>query len=162
MNKIHIRKAGPLDAENIAVLLNEIIAEGGTTAMVRPVPATDIQKWMTQSNAVWHLAENDAGNILGFQWIEPHPDLPEDATDIASFVKVGQTGLGIGTALFEATVKAARGMGYRKIDAIIRADNSGGLAYYQSRGFETIRLLPDSELEDGTRVDKIWKRFNLI
>ena len=161
MIQIHIRKAGPLDAANIAVLLNEIIAKGGTTAMVRPVLNKEIRKWMTQSNAVWHLAENDAGTVLGFQWIEPHPDLPDDATDIASFVKLGQTGLGIGTALFEATVKAARSLGYRKIDAIIRADNLGGLAYYQSRGFETIRLVADTELEDGTRVDKIWKRFNL-
>ncbi len=161
MSQIHIRKAGSMDAVNIAALLNEIIAKGGTTAMVRPVLTKDIQKWMTQSKSVWHLAENGAGAILGFQWIEPHPDLPEDATDIASFVKLGQTGLGIGTALFEATARAAREMGYRKIDAIIRADNSGGLAYYQSRGFETIRILADTKLEDGTCVDKIWKRFYL-
>ena len=150
-----------MDAANISALLAEIIAKGGTTAIVQPVSGEDIKDWMTTANAVWHVAENDRGTLLGFQWIEPHPDLPEDATDIASFVRIGQTGLGIGSALFEATKTAARKLGYRKIDAIIRADNAGGLAYYQSRGFETIRHLADTELEDGTRIDKIWKRFEL-
>ena len=161
MSKIHIRKAGPIDATNISALLNDIIAKGGTTALVRPVSAQDIQNWMNLENAVWQVAEDERGNLLGFQWIEPHPDLPKDATDIASFVKIGQTGLGIGSALFEATKKAARNMGYQRIDAIIRADNSGGLAYYQSRGFETIRNLDDCKLDDGTPVAKVWKRFNL-
>lgn len=145
----------------MAALLNQIIAKGGTTAIVRPVSNHDILDWMSNSNAVWHLAEDESGNLKGFQWIEPHPDLPPDATDIASFVKLGETGLGIGSDLFEATKAAARAMGYTKIDAIIRADNEGGLAYYQSRGFETLRLLPDIKLDDGTKVDKIWKCYDL-
>jgi len=161
MTPIHIRRAGPPDAANIAALLNDIIAKGGATALVRPVSHQDIQNWMATTNAVWHVAEDSNGGLLGFQWVEPHPDLPNDATDIASFVKIGQNGLGVGTALFEATKSAARDMGYRKIDAVIRADNSGGLAYYQSRGFETIRHIADARLEDGTCVDKIWKRFEL-
>ncbi len=158
---IHIRRAGGNDAKNISSLLNEIIAVGGTTAMVNPVSADEIQTWMACDNAVWHLAENDDGAIQGFQWIEPHPDLPKGALDITSYVKVGQTGLGIGSALFEATKKAARNMGYHMIDAIIRADNSGGLAYYQSRGFETIGHIRNAELDDGTHIDKVWKRFQL-
>jgi len=161
MTQIHIRRTGPLDTANIAALLNEIIDKGGTTAMVSPVSDKDVQTWMATANAVWLLAEDSDGGLLGFQWIEPHPDLPKDATDIASFVKIGQTGLGVGTALFEATKSVARDMGYRKIDAIIRADNSSGLAYYQSRGFETIRHIADARLQDGTCVDKIWKRFEL-
>ena len=60
-----------------------------------------------------------------------------------------------------ATKKAARALGYAHIHAIIRADNAGGLAYYQSRGFEDFRLLPDCPLGDGRVVDKLWKRFEL-
>jgi L-amino acid N-acyltransferase YncA len=161
LTDFHIRKAGAMDAANICDLLNDIIAKGGTTAMVQPVTGAQIEIWMTTEDAVWHVAEDDRGNLLGFQWIEPHADLPKDATDIASFVKIGKTGLGIGSALFEVTKTAARDMGYRKIDAIIRADNASGLVYYQSRGFETIGHLPNTELEDGTSVDKIWKRYDL-
>jgi L-amino acid N-acyltransferase YncA len=158
---IHVRRAGRLDAKALADLLNEIIVEGGTTAMTSPISAKDIQGWMAKENAIWHLAEDAAGIVSGFQWIAPHKDLPAGATDIASFVKIGKTGTGIGSALFEATRKQARDMGYSMIDAVIRADNTGGLAYYQSRGFETVRLLPDMALEDGSRVDKVWKRYLL-
>lgn len=158
---LHIRRAAGLDCRAMATLLNEIIAIGGTTAKVTPVTADDLANSMAKADAVWHLAEDAKGALLGFQYTSPHPDIPEDAVDIATFVRVGQTGLGIGSALFRATCDAARAMGYAKIDAVIRADNEGGLAYYQSRGFETIKLLPQMELSDGSRVDKIWKRYAL-
>ena len=158
---IHIRRAGPLDASALSDLLNAIVSKGGTTAMVAPVSGEVLAAWMGRENAIWHMAEDDDGQIKGFQWTEPHPDLPPDAVDIASFVRLGETGLGIGSALFEATKVAVRAQGYACIDAIIRADNTGGLAYYQSRGFETIRQMANEELDDGRRVDKVWKRYRL-
>lgn len=159
--KYHIRKAGPLDARALAELLNEIIAVGGTTAYVHDKTADELSQRMRMTGAAWLLAEDDTGRVMGFQWIEPHPDLPHDVVDIASFVRIGGTGLGVGSQLFQATCKAAKDIGYRAIDAIIRADNAGGLAYYQSRGFETLKVIKDAELDDGTRVDKIWKRYDL-
>ena len=158
---LHIRRAGALDCRALANLLNEIIAIGGTTAKVDPVTGDELDKKMRIENAVWHLAEDDNGKLLGFQYIQPHPDIPTDSTDIATFTRVGQTGLGIGSALFTATSKAAKDMGYNTIDAVIRADNEGGLAYYQSRGFETIKLLKDQKLADGQIVEKVWKRCAL-
>lgn len=158
---IHIRRAGPLDAAPIVALLNAIIAKGGTTAYITPWKAADVHERMQRLNAVWHLAEDDAGSVKGFQWFEPHPDIPKDSASIATFVEIGATGLGIGSKLFVATRAAAVEMGYRSLDAVIRADNTGGLAYYQSRGFETIQLLPDMPLSDGSRVDKVWTRARL-
>ena len=158
---IHVRRAGALDTRAMADLLNAIIAKGGTTAMVTPVTPRELQGWMTASDSAWHLAEDERGALKGFQYIEPHPDLPKGGVDVATFVRVGETGFGIGSALFEQTKQAARDLGYAHIHAIIRADNLGGLAYYQSRGFEDFRRLPSCTLADGTRVDKIWKRFEL-
>ena len=158
---IHIRRAGALDTRALAELLNAIIAKGGTTAMVSPVTPRELQGWMAAPDSAWHLAEDEQGVLKGFQYIEPHPDLPEGGVDVATFVRLGEKGFGIGSALFDRTKQAARELGYAHIHAIIRADNQGGLAYYQSRGFEDFRLLPDCTLADGTRVDKIWKRFEL-
>lgn len=158
---IHLRRAAPLDARAMAALLNAIIAKGGTTAMVSPVTPREVQSWMAAPDSAWHLAEDSNGALKGFQYIEPHPDLPKGGVDVATFVRMGETGLGVGSALFEQTKQAARDLGYRHIHAIIRADNAGGLAYYQSRGFEDFRRLRDCTLADGTRVDKIWKRFDL-
>ena len=160
---IHIRQAGLLDARDAAELLNAIIARGGTTAHTGVLSREDIVGWMTRypGQSAWYVAENASGTLLGFQFIEPHPDLPPEACDIASFVRLGQTGLGIGSKLFEATCRAARDLGYTWINATIRADNTGGLAYYQSRGFEDYALHPEKELANGQVVDKVSKRFDL-
>lgn len=160
---IHIRPAGTLDAGPMAELLNAIIARGDTTAMTEPVTRDNVADWMATApeRSAWHLAEDPGGQVMGFQWIAPHPGLPPEACDIATFVRIGQTGLGIGSRLFEASQRAARNLGYAWINAAIRADNAGGLAYYQSRGFEDYARLTDQPLGDGRLVDKILKRYDL-
>ena len=93
--------------------------------------------------------------------IEPHDALPPDTCDIATFTQLEKTRIGIGSALFERSKTAARALGYAWINATIRADNPGGLAYYQSRGFEDYRIERDISLEDGTIIDKISKSYRL-
>ncbi len=160
---IHVRKANPLDTRQMAELLNAIIGAGGTTALLRNVTGDDIREWMTSApgRSAWHVAVTDAGDIVGFQWIEPAEYLPQDAAEIATFVRLGQSGLGIGSALFKATAAAARKLGYVWINANIRADNEGGLIYYQSRGFRDYDRWTDFRLESGEAVGKVLKRFDL-
>ncbi len=160
---MHIRKAGDLDARDMADLLNAIIRKGGTTALTKEITGDTIRMWFRKApdQSVWHVAESDSGEILGFQSIEPHPDLPPEACDIATFVRIGQTGLGVGSKLFESSRRAAQHLGYTWINATIRGDNGGGLAYYQSRGFEPYAHHPDQRLSNGMIVSKVSKRFDL-
>ena len=159
---IRIRKASRLDTPDMARLLTAIIAQGGTTALTKPVESSDLADWMAQAPAVsaWHVAEAE-GTIVGFQWIGPSGDLGPKVCEIATFVEVGRTGLGIGSALFTATAQAAKALGYNWIDATIRADNEGGLIYYQSRGFRDWDHLYGVRLENGLIVDKVRKRYDL-
>ena len=160
---IQIRPAGPMDARQMAELLNAVIRKGGTTAFTNEITRDTIQNWFEQAppKSLWHVAEDEAGQLLGFQYAKPHPNLPPEACDIATFVKLGATGLRIGSKLFETTKSAAHALGYKWINATIRADNAGGLAYYQSRGFEDYARLPNQTLANGQVVDKISKRFDL-
>lgn len=159
---LHIRPAGPLDAGPMADLLNEIIRIGGTTAITTELTGDGLRDWMRGARGgVWHLAEDEQGTIMGFQWIEESDALPVDATSIATFARAGATGLGIGSALFDRTRQAAADAGYKWICAKIRADNTGGLAYYRSRGFEDYGRVRDVTLSDGTVVDQILTRFDL-
>lgn len=157
---LRVRPAARYDTGAMAGLLNEIIATGGTTAMTVPVTPAEMSRFIAAPGAAWHVAETD-GEIVGFQWIEPHDGLPPQACDIATFVRQGRTGHGIGSALFTATAAAARTLGYHWINATIRADNAGGLAYYQSRGFRVWNVQVDVPLGDGTFVDKISTRYDL-
>ncbi|MEM9869681.1 MAG: GNAT family N-acetyltransferase [Pseudomonadota bacterium] len=161
---INVRPAIALDAASMAHLLNAIIKEGGTTAITSAVTGPDLADWMAANDgqAAWHVAVNSAEEVVGFQWIAPGADyLPKEAAEIATFVQIGQTGLGIGSKLFDATKKAAKSIGYRWINANIRADNEGGLIYYQSRGFVDYGRIEDYQLENGQTVDKILKRYDL-
>jgi len=160
--KVHVRRGTPLDLTGTVRLLNEIVEAGGITAMTRPLDAATLGAWMQAEagRAAWHVAES-AGEVMGFQWIGPSPALPPEACEIATFVRVGQTGIGIGSRLFEATKRASRRLGYGWIDAEIRADNAGGLTYYQSRGFRRHAMREGVRLEDGTVVDKVRMRFDL-
>ncbi|MEM9966551.1 MAG: GNAT family N-acetyltransferase [Pseudomonadota bacterium] len=160
---INVRPPIALDHGPMARLLNEIIAPGDTTALVRPVAQTDIAEWMAfaPDQSAWHVAVDESETVVGFQWIEPDASLPSEAANIATFVQVGRTGLGIGSKLFNATRQAAKELGYTWINANIRADNEGGLIYYQSRGFQDYGTIKDHRMDDGRLVDKCLKRFDL-
>ena len=160
---ITVRRAISLDTGSMADLLNAIIAEGGTTAITRTVTAQDLQEWMTADGdrSAWHVALNGQEKVVGFQWIASADYLPAEAADIATFVQIGQTGLGIGSKLFDATRRAAKDLGYRWINANIRSDNEGGLIYYQSRGFVDYGVIEDYEMANGQSVNKTLKRFDL-
>ncbi|MEO0918501.1 MAG: GNAT family N-acetyltransferase [Pseudomonadota bacterium] len=160
---ITVVKANALHSSEMAGLLNQIIEIGGTTAISTPVTSEDIASWMdrARTRSAWHVAELAEGKVVGFQWIEPADYLPDDAAEIATFARVGHTGLGIGSSLFKSTVAAARALGYRWINANIRSDNKGGIAYYQSRGFETYGQKIGVRMDNGQVVDKVLKRFDL-
>jgi L-amino acid N-acyltransferase YncA len=155
--------ANPLHAADMASILNDIIAAGGTTALTKPVTSADMKQRLSDApaNAAWHVAERDDGFVLGFQWIEPADYLPAEAADIATFARIGHTGHGVGSSLFKTTRHAATTLGYRWINANIRADNTSGLAYYQSRGFEDYGRQTNVRLSNGQTVDKVLKRFDL-
>lgn len=160
---VSVRPGSTPDLRQTAELLNEIIKIGGTTAITTPLTRDQLGEWLQANTprSAWHVAIDDDGELLGFQWIGPWPDLPDTACDIATFVKSGRTGHGIGSKLFEATRQAALELGYDWINANIRADNEGGLTYYQSRGFRIWNRLENVTLSDGTRVDKVLTRYDL-
>lgn len=160
---ITVRPATMMDAQSMSDLLNAIVMQGGTTARTRQTTAADLAAMMQSApgRSAWKVALTQDGTICGFQSIEPHPDLPPEACDIATFVQIGRTGLGIGSALFSASVEAAKALGYVWINANIRTDNEGGLIYYQSRGFRDYGLKTGIQLANGQTVDKVFKRYDI-
>lgn len=158
-----IREATPDDAQGMSEMLNEIIEVGGTTAFLTPVTAETIQSWMTcdPEKSSWHVAVDEDGQIAGYQSAEPYDSPAKDALTIATFVRIGVIKSGIGSRMFEATIRRARDLGYRWINATIRSDNTGGRAYYRSRGFQTWKEDGEATLTDGRTVGKVSKRYDL-
>lgn len=166
MMQVTTRPAEPADAPQMAALLNEIIAIGGTTAHEVPLTDTEmLHHYIQPDHLISTLVAELDGAIVGFQMLVwPNPDegpMPDHWGFIGSFVKVGITGQGIGRALFAATCTVARAAGCLYIDATIRADNASGLRFYSAMGFTDYDIIRAAPLRDGRLVDRIRKRFDL-
>lgn len=161
---IHVRAAVTADAEPLSALLNEIIRAGGTTAHETLFsPAQFAESYLQGSDALACFVAEDpvGGQPVGFQALGRYHGLPHGWADIGTFARMHPKVPGVGTALFAATRAKARDLGLIAINAAIRADNRGGLAFYEKIGFRTYRTLPAVPLKDGTSVDRILKRFDV-
>ena len=149
------------DGQSISILLNEIIEIGGTTAYQTPRSAQDIEgQFFANSHFIClFVAETMEQDLVGFQFLERHTKLPDDWGSIATFAKIGSSARGIGTALFQQTLKFARQNNVSVIDATIRADNESGLRYYSKMGFEDYSTAKAVPLSDGVLVDRISKKY---
>jgi L-amino acid N-acyltransferase YncA len=160
-----VRPVAPEDAPALADLLNAVIARGGTTALETPfTPVSLAETYLNGPNV--HLCfvavDTATGRIEGFQTLGRYPGLPEDIGDIGTFARVDGAQKGVGSALFAEMAKAAHAHGLTAINATIRADNVGGLAFYTKQGFVDYGITAAIPLNDGTPVDRVHKRFDLV
>jgi L-amino acid N-acyltransferase YncA len=160
-----VRPARKADAAAMAELINAIIAIGGTTAYEdRFDAATMDAEYISLPHLVSCFVAELDGEIAGFQGLMTAYedfDLPENWATIGTFTRVGLVQRGIGSALLARTLEAAREAGIVTIDATIRADNTGGLAYYSRQGFVDYGRLVGVPLKDGTPVDRVRKRLDV-
>jgi L-amino acid N-acyltransferase YncA len=162
---IIVRLVAPEDAPALAELLNAVIARGGTTALEDAFsPEQLAETYLDGPNVLVCLVavDTESGRIEGFQTLGRYPNLPEDIGDIGTFARVDGAKRGVGSALFVEMMKQARALGLSEINATIRADNEGGLAFYTKQGFVDHAVTVAVPLKDGTLVDRIHKRYPLI
>ena len=161
---ISVRAVQPSDAAELAELLNAIIARGGTTALETPyTPAHLDEVYLTGPDVLCCFVAVDeaTGRIEGFQTLCRADHLDADWGDIGTFSRLGGAQRGIGTALFEATKARATELGLAGINATIRADNEGGLAFYAKQGFVDHGVDRAVPLNDGKPMDRINKHYRL-
>lgn len=154
-----VREATLDDLEPLRALLNEIVRIGGTTAIEAPLSSGEFESYFLRGPD--HLCCFVAidGEHLGFQAMERRADPPEGWSEIATFTRAGMQGRGVGAALFAATRKRAGELGLVAINATIRADNAGGLAYYARMGFDdwlVAKNVPHGSSRSTDRISKRW------
>jgi L-amino acid N-acyltransferase YncA len=162
--RIEVRDAERSDAAEMTALLNAIIAQGGTTAHEVAFTAERfVQAYLENPDALCCVVavDRESGRIEGFQTLGREPGLPDDVGDIGTFAHIDGKQRGVGSALFAVTRARARDLGLTAINATIRADNTGGLAFYGKQGFEDYSVTPTVPLRDGSPVDRVNKRFRL-
>lgn len=161
---IAVRPVTAADAPELAALINAIIARGGTTALERAfTPERLDETYLTGPDVLSCMVavDRETGRLEGFQTLIREAHLPEGWGDIGTFSRVGGTQRGVGSALFAATRERARALGLAGLNATIRADNEGGLAFYGKMGFQDHDVDRAVPLGDGRPVDRINKRYPL-
>lgn len=138
-----IRTAHKQDVDGMTTVLNEIISIGGTTAHNRSFDHDRIlDVFISPPRKISCYIACEGNHVIGFQaleWADPNwtgeNPLPQDWAIISTYVKQSYHGRRIGRELFVETLSDARAAGVRCIDATIRRENVGGLAFYASLGF---------------------------
>ncbi|KNG93622.1 GNAT family N-acetyltransferase [Pseudaestuariivita atlantica] len=146
------------DVPACVAILNHIIALGGSTAYDHPYSEDFFASEYLDEAPVANVAVAD-GRIVGFQAAF---DYGEGLYSIGSFTDRENPVKGAGRALFNKTLADCRVRGGVAILARITSDNAGGLAFYSRIGFVDDHVVPDDHTRpDGTRVDRIVKRYAL-
>ncbi|WEX88483.1 GNAT family N-acetyltransferase [Sinorhizobium garamanticum] len=160
---VHVRQARAEDVPTLRAFLNEIIRIGGTTAHETPFTDESFAAHFLNGPGFvsCYVAEDADGRPGAFQGLERWDGLPDGWVDIGTFARPYAKVRGAGTALFAATKAHARAAGFKAINATIRADNSGGLAYYAKMGFVDYKVEKAVPLKDGRPMDRISKRYLL-
>lgn len=164
MGEILIRPVQIKDAQGMIDVINPIIRAGGTTALEAEYSLAAQREFIAgiAPRAACHVAlDQTDGTIVGFQGYAEHAALPHHIADIATFVRIGEKGRGIGRRLSDTTFVAARSDGYSEINATIRADNFEGLAFYTRIGFRDFSVDRARPLGSGKTVDRISKRRSI-
>lgn len=158
-----IRPASSNDITELCVILNKIIQTGGTTAIETPLSHQDFRDYFLSGpdHICCFAAQDGTGKLMGFQAMEHHDELPPNCADIATFTKQSAAKSGIGTALFQHTLRHATKAGLKTINATIRQDNTSGIAYYSKMGFTGHSIAKDIPLLDGALIDRISKRYTV-
>jgi L-amino acid N-acyltransferase YncA len=152
-----IRPAAPADAEAIAVIFNQGIAEREATFETEPRTAGDIAALIGEGRP-WLIAERD-GRIVGFARVGSYSERTVYAGigEHAVYVDDAARGLGVGRALLEALAVAAADAGLYKLTSRIFSTNTASLALHEAAGFTRVGV----QRHHG-RLDGEWKDCVLV
>jgi ribosomal protein S18 acetylase RimI-like enzyme len=135
-----VRTAVPTDAENMILLLQEIVGEHVYTAITEPWSAAEQQRYITRLSAreAIQVAEDEQSSLIGYQVLELWaPTLASMAHvgQVGTFIKAAWRGQGIGRMLFSHTLSFAVKQGYGKFVIQVRSSNTAGQSFYRRLGF---------------------------
>ena len=107
-------------------------------------------------NGMVQFVAVDDGRVVG--WCDVNPKTHETLLHsgvLGMGVAASHRGQGLGSALLRATLEAAATRGIRRVELIVRADNTAAIALYQRHSFEFEGRLRDYLVVDGRAYDAL-------
>src|SRR3954453_16918136 len=155
---IDVRPAGPQDAEAVAAIYNDGIAERQATFETRPRRPNEILGWLEEGRPFIVAMDGD-GTILGFARVSAYSTRRAYAGvgEHAVYVSPAARGRGVGVALLEALSEAAESVGYYKLTSRVFTTNEASLRLHRAAGFTEVGI----QKHHG-RLENEWKDTVLV
>ena len=153
MSPAGVRPAREADAQAIAAIHNQGIAERVSTFETRPTHPGRVEELIT--HWVLHLVHEGAMGVDGFAKVGSYDDRShyyEGVGEATIFVERDARGRGVGRALLTALAEVAAERGFHKLTAKVIADNEPSLRLFLSSGFRAV----GTHHRHG-RLDGEWK-----
>lgn len=154
---MHIRDAGPGDADAIAAIYNDAVLNSTAIWNDVAVDAADRVEWMATKERAGHpvLVAVDVDAVVGYAAYGPWR--PQDGfrhtVEHSVYVRNDQRGRGIGRALMTGLLARARSAGVHVMVAAIDARNSGSLRLHEALGFRATGTVPQVGAKFGEWLD---------
>jgi phosphinothricin acetyltransferase len=154
---VSIRPADPGDAERVAAIYNEGIAERQATFETRPRSKAEVAGWTVGPLPL--IVAEVGGRVVGFAKVGTY-------SERTVYAGIGEHGVyvagdarrhGVGRALLEAIAVAAEEAGLYKLTSRIFTTNAASIALHQAAGFTIVGV----QRHHG-RVEGAWRDCVLV
>jgi L-amino acid N-acyltransferase YncA len=138
-----IRRAAVTDEDGIWAIFHEVVQQGDTYTYDPDISREEaIALWFAPLNQTFVACLGD--EIVGTYIIKPNqPGLGSHVANAGYMVRGDKRGLGIGRALCEHSLEAARQSGFEAMQFnIVISTNTGAVKLWQSLGFAIVGTLP--------------------
>jgi phosphinothricin acetyltransferase len=154
---VTIRAAEPSDADAIAALYNQGIAERQATFETRPREPEEVGAWF-EPDLPFLVATDDDG-VIGFARVSPYSDrcVYEGVGEHGVYVDARARGRGIGRRLLDALADEAERRGMYKLTSRVFTTNAASLAAHRAARFDEIGI----QRRHG-KLDGEWKDCVLV
>lgn len=156
------RNIKPTDNERLASIIRRTLESYGLNipGTVYTDPTTDqLFELFQEKSAVYFVAENLAGQVVGGCGIFPTKGLPEGYVELVKlYLSEEARGKGTGRALMEKCHAWAKEKGFTHVYLETFEELGSAVALYKSLGYES---LPGSLGESGHDACTIWMKLSL-
>lgn len=159
-----IRPAGAGDVPQMTALYNHYVEHSSVTFDVEPWTVERRAEWCAEFGSTGPhrlLVAEEERRIVGFAWSGPWRSRPAYATSVETSVYCldGETGRGIGTALYTELLRILEAESLRRAFAVITLPNEASERLHRRLGYSQVGVLSEAGRKFGRFWDvSIWQR----